>query len=345
LGCYVEGTGIGPFEGASVEIHDTGRVKVATGLSTQGQSHETVFAQVAAAQLGVSASDVDVTTGDTRLIGYGVGTFASRAAVVAGNAVRGAALTVREQAVELAARVLEAAPEDVELADGEARVKGSPGTGIGLGQLALMSNPVHHSYGPESEAAQSRLHAVHQPGGRSLATGRSPGLAAVEYFSPPGTAWASGMHAAVVEIDPATYELRILDYVIVHDCGKVLNPLVVEGQVVGAFAQGVGGALYERIAYDADGQIQNASFMDFLMPYATEVPVPEVVHMETPSPLNALGAKGAGEGGIMPVVAVLANAASEAIGTPVDRMPLSPLDIQRMLADHGGAAVPPKSSR
>jgi carbon-monoxide dehydrogenase large subunit len=203
---------------------------------------------------------------------------------------------------------------------------------------------VHHSYGPESEAAQSRLHAVHQPGGRSLATGRSPGLAAVEYFSPPGTAWASGMHAAVVEIDPATYELRILDYVIVHDCGKVLNPLVVEGQVVGAFAQGVGGALYERIAYDADGQIQNASFMDFLMPYATEVPVPEVVHMETPSPLNALGAKGAGEGGIMPVVAVLANAASEALGTPVDRMPLSPLDIQRMLAAVGGAAVAPKSS-
>jgi carbon-monoxide dehydrogenase large subunit len=147
-----------------------------------------------------------------------------------------------------------------------------------------------------------------------------------------------------VEIDPATYELRILDYVIVHDCGKVLNPLVVEGQVVGAFAQGVGGALYERIAYDADGQIQNASFMDFLMPYATEVPVPEVVHMETPSPLNALGAKGAGEGGIMPVVAVLANAASEALGTPVDRMPLSPLDIQRMLAAVGGAAVAPKSS-
>jgi CO/xanthine dehydrogenase Mo-binding subunit len=327
--CYVEGTGLGPFEGAAVEVHDSGRVTVATGLSTQGQSHATVFAQVAAAQLGVSPADVDVRTGDTRLIGYGVGTFASRAAVVGGSAVRQAALTVREQAVALAARALAADPADVELADGEARVRGAAGTGIPLGQLALMANPVHHAYGPASEEAQARLHALGHAGGAALRDGERPGLAAVEWFSPPGMTWASGMHAAVVEVDPATFELRILDYAIVHDCGTVLNPLVVEGQVVGGFAQGVGGALYERIAYDADGQIQNASFMDFLMPYATEVPAPAVVHMETPSPLNPLGAKGAGEGGVMPVVAVVANAASDALGAPIDRMPLSPLDVQR----------------
>ncbi|MGN6187721.1 MAG: aerobic carbon-monoxide dehydrogenase large subunit [Conexibacter sp.] len=343
IACYVEGTGIGPFEGARVEVHGSGRVTVATGLSTQGQSHATVFAQVTAEQLGVAPDEVDVTTGDTRLIGYGVGTFASRAAVVAGSAVHEAAQAVREQALQLAARALAADPADVELADGAARVKGAADPGIPLGRLALLANPSHHAYDAESEAAQAQRHAVHPPGGPALRDGERPGLVAVSWFSPPATTWASGMHAAVVEVDAATMELRILDYVIVHDCGTVLNPLVVDGQVIGGFAQGIGGAFYERIAYDADGQIQNASFMDFLMPYATEVPLPQVVHMETASPLNPLGAKGAGEGGVMPVSAVIANAVADALDTPVDRMPLSPVALQELLAGLSRSGSPSRA--
>ena len=164
-----------------------------------------------------------------------------------------------------------------------------------------------------------------------LREGASPGLNAVEYFSPQAGVFGFGMHAAVVEIDPDTCNLLIRRYVMVHDCGRVINPMVVEGQMLGGFAQGIGGAFYERLAYDENGQLQNASFMDFLIPYATEVPVPELIHMETPSPSNALGVKGVGEAGTIAVPAAVANAVSHALGRPVDRMPLSPLEVFEML--------------
>jgi len=329
LACYVEGTGLGPYEGAAINVLADGTVTVATGLGSQGQAHETVFAQVAADELGVDVAAVQVTTGDTRRIGYGVGTFASRAAVVAGNAVRQAAITVRRQAQELAARALEADPDDIELTDGVARVRGTRAE-VPLGQLAILANPLRYAFGAQAQAA-ARLARTLSVAGAALREGDAPGLNAVSYYSPPAGAYGFGMHAAVVEVDPDTCDLRVLRYVIVHDCGRVINPLVVEGQIHGGFAQGLGGAFYERLAYDETGQLLNASFMDFLIPYATEVPAPEIHHTETPSPVNPLGVKGVGEAGVIPVAAAIANALADALGKPIDRMPMSPLELFELI--------------
>jgi carbon-monoxide dehydrogenase large subunit len=331
LGAYVEGTGVGPYEGAAINVLGDGTVTVATGLSTQGQGHETVFAQIAADELGVDVERVQVTTGDTRRIGYGVGTFASRSAVVSGSAIHQTARSVRRQAQEFAARILEASADDIELVDGTARVKGSPGTAIPLGQLALVANPLRYAYGRGAAEAAVFARKAYASGDAPLRAGATPGLNATEYYSPRSGVFGFGFHAAVVEIDPDTCNLLIRRYVIVHDCGRVINPLIVDGQVQGAFAQGIGGAFYERIAYDETGQIQNASFMDFLIPYATEVPQPELFHTETPSPNNELGVKGVGEAGTIPVSAVVANAVADAVGRPVDAMPLSPLQLFAML--------------
>lgn len=331
IGAYVEGTGIGPYEGAAINVLGDGTVTVATGLSTQGQAHETVFAQIVADELDVDIERVQVTTGDTRRIGYGVGTFASRSAVVAGNAVKKAATSVRQQALEFAGRVLEADRDDVELVNGTARVKGSPQTAIPLGRLALVANPLRYAYGAEATEAAELARKAYASGDAPLPEGSTPGLNAVEYYSPRCGVFGFGMHAAIVEIDPDTCNLLIRRYVIVHDCGRVINPLVVDGQVRGGFAQGLGGAFYERIVYDDTGQIQNASFMDFLIPYATEVPEPELHHTETPSPNNELGVKGVGEAGVIPVSAVIANAVADALGRPIDSMPLSPWQLFDML--------------
>jgi CO/xanthine dehydrogenase Mo-binding subunit len=324
---YVEGTGIGPYEGAAVNVQVDGTVTVSTGLSSQGQGHQTIFAQIVSDQLGVPVERVRVRTGDTRGFGWGVGTFASRTAVVSGNAVHKAAAEVRRQAAELAARILEADPEDIELADGKVGVVGAPAQGVEIGQLAAIANPLRYAFGEESAQAALYTRRVYASQEVPLPDGTSPGLNATEYYSPASGVFGFGMHAAVVEIDEATCDVRILDYVVGHDCGRVINPVIVEGQMYGGVAQGIGGALYERMAYDEDGQLLNASFMDFLMPYATELPEPVLFHTETPSPNNALGVKGVGEAGTIPVAAAIANAISDAIGRPVDKMPISPSEL------------------
>jgi CO/xanthine dehydrogenase Mo-binding subunit len=331
FGCYVEGTGIGPYEGAVVKVHPDGTVTAATGLSTQGQGHETIFAQIAADQLGVDPAAVHVTTGDTRRIGYGVGTFASRSAVVAGNAIRKAASEVARQAAEVASDVLEAAPEDIELADGHVQVRGAPDTRIPLGQLAVIANPLRYAFGEQAQAAAQLAQRASSTGDRPLPDGRTPGLGTTQYFSPKSGVYGFGMHAAIVEVDGETQAVRILRYVVVHDCGRIINPLIVDGQIYGGLTQGIGGALYERLAYDADGQLQNASFMDFLMPYATEAVRPELHHTETPTPNNPLGVKGVGEAGVIPVSATITNAIADAIGRPIDRTPLSPVDLYELM--------------
>jgi aerobic carbon-monoxide dehydrogenase large subunit len=325
--CYVEGTGIGPYEGAVVKVNGDGTISVATGLSTQGQGHETIFAQIAADELGVGARDVQVTTGDTRRIEYGVGTFASRTAVVAGNAIRKAAAEVHRQAVELAADLLEAAPQDIELRDGHVRVRGVPGSAVPIGQLAVIANPLRYAFGEQAQQAAELAQRASASGDRPLPEGRTPGLAATEYFSPSSGVYGFGMHAAVVEVDPVTHAVAIRRYVVMHDCGRIVNPVIVEGQIVGGLAQGIGGALYEAIVYDDTGQPRNASFMDFLMPYSTETVPAAIVHTETPSPNNPLGVKGVGEAGVIPVAAAIANAISDALGRPVDRAPVNPSDL------------------
>jgi carbon-monoxide dehydrogenase large subunit len=305
LVCYVEGTGIGPFEGARVQVQASGRVTVATGVGTQGQGHYTAFAQIAAAELGVAVSNVEVVTGDTDRFHWGCGTFASRGAVVAGSAVHEAAKAVAAKARAVAARELAVAESEIALAGGAARVAGEPGRAIGLGELARRANPLRGA----------------------VAAGAEPGLEATRYFGPERGATAAGVHAMVVEVDPETCAVTIEKYAVVHDCGRVLNPLLLDGQVHGGVAQGIGNAFYEELVVDGAGQLLNGSFMDFLVPTALEVPRIEVAHRETPSPLNPLGTKGAGEAGAIPVGALFAQAVEDALDLPgleLLEIPLSP---------------------
>jgi carbon-monoxide dehydrogenase large subunit len=326
LAFYVEGTGVGPYEGAFVRVETNGKVVVATGLTTQGQGHETVFAQVAAAELGVPVDDVTVVTGDTRRFKYAVGTFASRAAVMSGNAVALAARKVRAKALRIAGEALEVDPGDLEVVDGTVRVRGVPDAEIPLATVAVLANPLRYAF--DEEAKRATQFAV--GGGTDappVAEDDEPGLEGSDYYSPIRSTFANGVHAAVVETDPDTAEVKILRYCVVHDCGRLINPRIVEGQIHGGVAQGVGGALYERLVYDDAGQLLNASFMDFLMPYASEVPHVETDHLETPTPLNPLGVKGAGEAGVIPGAAVFAAAIGDAEGLWIDRMPISPSEL------------------
>jgi carbon-monoxide dehydrogenase large subunit len=332
VACYVEGTGIGPYEGAHVRIEPSGKVFVATGLTTQGQGHQTTFAQIAADALGCAAADVSVVTGDTSRFNWGAGTFASRALVTSGNAVAVAAGKVRDKALRLAAELLEASPRDLELVDGVARVRGVPGRQLTLGALATVANPIRYAYG--KEAADAALRLVKPRQGAVLAADEEPGLEARGYYAPPQATFASGCHAAIVEIDVDTGEVTFEKYVVQHDCGTVVNPTIVEGQIHGGVAQGIGGALYEKLAYDEHGQLLAGSLMDFLMPTAAEVPDITIVHLETPSPLNPLGVKGVGEAGAIPVPALVAEAVDDALapfGVRVREMPLSPARIRELI--------------
>jgi len=326
LACYVEGTGVGPYEGAHIHVETSGRVKVAIGLTSQGQGHQTAFAQIVADELGVPFEDVEVVAGDTRRMPYAVGTFASRAAVMSGSAVALTARLVRAKALRIAADALEANEDDLELVDGLVRVKGTPAVNISLGTIAVLSNPLRYAFDEASKAATQ--FSVGDPGKPPVAEDDEPGLEGRDFYSPERSTFANGMHAVIVETDPDTAEIKILKYAVVHDCGSLINPMIVEGQIHGGVAQGVGGALYERLAYDESGQLLNASFMDFLMPYVTEVPESiDIDHLETPSPLNPLGVKGAGEAGVIPSAAVFASAIEDAEGIPIRAMPISPSDL------------------
>jgi CO/xanthine dehydrogenase Mo-binding subunit len=335
LACYVEGTGVGPYEGGHVEVDSSGRVHVSTGLTSQGQGHQTVFAQIVASELGVPIEDVQVTTGDTRRFGYAVGTFASRAAVMSGNAIALATRKLRDKALRIAGEALEADPRDLEIVEGVVRVRGNPQAAIPLRTVAVLSNPLRYAFDEETQRATQFASRV---GGAAdeppVPVGEEPGLEGKDYYSPVRSTFAAGMHAAIVEVDPDTAEVRILRYAVIHDCGRLINPMIVEGQIHGGVAQGVGGALYERMVYDESGQLLNASFMDFLMPYATEIPRIETGHLETPSPLNPLGIKGAGEAGVIPVSAVIAAAIEDAEGLVIAAMPISPDELYHLRLNH-----------
>ena len=307
LVCYVEGTGIGPYEGAKIQVQANGKVSIATGIGTQGQGHFTSFAQIAADQLGVEVRDIAVVTGDTDQFYWGAGTFASRGAVVAGNAVNEAAKAVRQKILKLAAEHFECAEEDLEIANGEVSVVGVPGQAIKLGALALKANPMRGAVRPGTE----------------------PGLESTQYFGPPSGTTANGAHAMIVEVDPQTFALKVLKYVVVHDCGTVINPLILAGQVHGGVAQGIGNAFYEQLVFDDEGQLLNASLADYLLPTALEVPNMEIGHTVTASPLNPLGIKGAGEAGAIPVGPLFAQAIEDALGLlpqgiELNEIPLSP---------------------
>ncbi|MGH7302384.1 MAG: molybdopterin cofactor-binding domain-containing protein, partial [Candidatus Rokuibacteriota bacterium] len=305
----VEGTAIGPYEGATVKLDLAGRVLVATGAINSGQGHETSFAQIAADALDVPLDWVTVVGGDTAAVPFGVGTFASRSAVTAGNSIVDACREVRAKLTRAAAALLEAAPEDVEIADGRVFVKGSPGSAIELARVVQASIPTFAKPGVAS-----------------------PDFEASAYHHVPTVTYASAVHVAQVEVDPATGRVRLLRYVVAHDCGRVINPTIVEGQVHGGVAQGVGGALFEEMVYDETGQLLTGSLMDYAVPKADDLPPIETVHLEFPSPRNPLGVKGLGEGGAISPPAAIANAIEDALAPFGVRITETPVTAARIVA-------------
>ncbi len=304
---FVEDTGLGPYEGVKVRVDPSGQVFVFSGASSQGQSHETTLAQIVADTLSVSLESVTVVPGDTAGLPHGVGTFASRVAVLAGSSAARAATEVRDKALAVAASQLEAAPADLTFEDGRIAVRGMPDRKLGLAEVATIASTPRPGYA--------------MPGGLE------PGLEATAYVPVPQSTYSSGAHAAVVEVDAETGAVRIVRYVAVDDCGTIINPAVVEGQIHGGVAHGIGNALLERVVYDAAGQLLTGTLMDYALPRAVDVPALEAHHVVTPSPLNPLGVKGAGEGGTLPAPAAIANAVADALrslGIELTEMPLTP---------------------
>jgi len=306
---YVEGTAIGPYEGATVKLDLTGRVLVATGAINSGQGHETSFAQIAADALGVPLDWVTVIGGDTAAVPFGVGTFASRSAVTAGNSIADACREVRTKLARAAAALLEAGPDDIEIEDGRVFVKGAPSSAVDIARVVQASIPTFAKPGVAS-----------------------PDFEASAYHHVPTVTYASAVHVAQVEVDTATGRVTLLRYVVAHDCGRVINPIIVEGQVHGGVAQGVGGALFEEMVYDETGQLLTGSLMDYAVPKADDLPLIETVHLEFPSPRNPLGVKGLGEGGAISPPAAIANAIEDALAPFGVRITETPVTAARIVA-------------
>ncbi len=302
---FTEGTGVGPFEGGRVTVRNNGKVTMVTGVGTQGQGHFTSFAQIVAEQLGVDVKDVFVVTGDTDQFHWGAGTFASRGATVAGSAIHAAAGNVRAKILKLASKVLEAPEEELELEGGQVRVADIPSRSISLGELAVIANPARGAVEPGTE----------------------PGLEATAYYGPPYGATASGAVGMIVEVDTETFLVKIKRFVIAHDCGTVVNPLIVDGQIHGGVSLGVGNSFFEKLAYDESGQLLNGTLSDYLLPRATDMPRIEIIHQSTPSPLNPLGIKGVGEAGAIPTPSAFVQAVENALQdyhVEILEAPLSP---------------------
>lgn len=312
ISSYVEGTGIGPFEGAVVRLDASGKVLVATGACSQGQGHETVYAQIVADALGVTPADVTIVGGDTAAIPFGVGTFASRSMVMAGNAIADASRLVRDKLMTAAASLLEASPQDLELEGGRIFVRGSADRALTF--PAIMQAGLPTFAGP----------------GRG-----EPVFEASSYASVPTVTFAHAVHVAVVDVDPETGAVKLIRYVVAHDCGLVVNPMLVDGQIHGGVAQGIGGGLYEAIRYDEAGQLLTGTLMEYHMPAAHEVPFIDTIHMESRSSRNPLGVKGVGEGGAISPPAAIANAVEDALqpfGIKITTAPVTPSLIRSLLS-------------
>ncbi|HEY6254482.1 MAG TPA: xanthine dehydrogenase family protein molybdopterin-binding subunit, partial [Xanthobacteraceae bacterium] len=316
IGNAVEATGLGPYESATARVSTSGKVTVYTGATPQGQSHKTTLAQIAADHLGLTPDDVTVVTGDTATTALGVGSFAARTAVNAGSSVHLAAQELSHKIKQFAADMMEAAEQDIVLEDGHAKIAGSD---------------------IKASFREIAVRAVGMPG-YSMAGGPTPGLEASSHFTPDQSTYSNGTHVAEVEVDIETGEVKILRYVVMHDCGHVINPMVVEGQVVGGVIHGVGNAFFERMLYDDQAQPVSTNFGEYLLPLATDAPDVEVLHMTTPSPLNPLGLKGAGEGGTIPAIAALLSAVENALAPFSVHIAEAPITPARIVALLGEAA-------
>ncbi len=321
LSTYVEICAMGPkgmWEYGKVQVEPTGKVTVLSGASPHGQGQETSFAQIVADELGVELDDITVIHGDTAVVPKGIGTFGSRATAVGGIAVYQAAQQVKEKARELASHLLEVDPDDLVFSDGRFGVKGVPKKRLTIKQIA-------------AEACQ--------PG--RLPKKMEPGLSAESQFEPSNFTFPFGAHICVVEVDPKTGSVEIKKYVAVDDCGKVINPLLVDGQIQGGIVQGMGQALYEEVIYDENGQLLTGSLMDYALPRAADLPRLHLARTETPTPVNALGIKGIGEAGTIGATPAVVNAVVDALApfgvTHID-MPLTAQKIWRLCQGKGAAA-------
>ena len=317
LGCVLEKAGLGPWEYARVEVDGSGRVVVYSGVAAVGQGIETTLAQVVAEELSVAAEDVTVVHGDSARVPFGIGGFASRGAAVALPAALEAARKVRDKIFQVAASLMEAHAGDLVLESGAVHVRGLPERAVTLRQLARAAVP-----GPP---------------------GMDPGLYAAHFFEAPKMTYPYGTHVAVVEVDLATGRVALRKYVVTYDIGRAINPMIVEGQIVGGLAQGIGGALLEELVYDDQAQPLTTTFMDYLVPTAMEMPEATIVKIleETPTPLNPLGVKGVGEGGSSGAGAAIANAVADALaplGVAIAELPLSPDRIAALLRARGAHA-------
>jgi aerobic carbon-monoxide dehydrogenase large subunit len=311
IGNYVEGTGLGPFEGVTVRVLPSGKVAVATGATNQGQGTRTTLSQIVAEQVGCRIEDIVMTIGDTGAIAQGVGAFASRQAVNAGCSALLAGQSVRTQLIALAARVLGVKESDIDLDNGQAVGQTGNKPIIGFGELARLAQGIP---------------------GVSLPVGQAAGLEHTAYFTPQQAAYCSGTHVVEVEVDVMTGGVKILRYTVAHDAGRVINPLIVDGQVQGGVAHGIGNALLEWMQYDENAQPLTTSFADYLIPMATDVPTCAIAHVETINPMNPLGVKGAGEGGTIPAPAAIIAAIEDAL-SPFDvHFAETPLTPERIVA-------------
>jgi aerobic carbon-monoxide dehydrogenase large subunit len=306
IGNYVEGTGLGPYEGVTVRVLPNGKVAVATGATNQGQGTRTTLGQIVADRLGCRFEDIIMTVGDTAAISQGVGAFASRQAVNAGSSAMIAGTAVRTQVIKLAAQTLGVPESDIDVEDGIAVARPGNRPSLTFRELARLAQGMP---------------------GFSLAAGQTPGLEHTAYFAPPQASYCSGTHLAEVEVDPMTGAVKILNYAVAHDSGIIINPMIVDGQIQGGVAHGIGNALLEWMRYDENGQPLTTTFADYLIPMATDVPTCKIVHVESPSPLNPLGVKGAGEGGTIPAAAAIIAAVEDALsefGIHFSETPLMP---------------------
>jgi carbon-monoxide dehydrogenase large subunit len=308
---YVEGTGLGPFEGVTVRVLPNGKVTVATGATTQGQGTRTTLSQIVADQLGCRIDNILITVGDTGAISQGVGAFASRQAINAGSSAMIAGENVRKQIIATAARALNVTESEIEVEDGKAIARAGNKPSLTFGELARLAQGMP---------------------GFSFAAGRTPGLEHTAYFTPPQASYCNGTHVAEVEVDPATGGVTLLRYTVAHDSGNIINPMIVDGQVQGGVAHGIGNALFEWMKYDAGAQPLTVTFQDYLLPAAPDVPGCAIEHVETPNPLNPLGVKGAGEGGAIPAPAAIIAAIEDALSPFAVRFTDMPLTPERIVA-------------
>ncbi|MEJ8574259.1 xanthine dehydrogenase family protein molybdopterin-binding subunit [Microbaculum marinum] len=309
---YVEGTGLGPYEGSKARVAADGRIEIASGAAPQGQGQKTILAQIAADAFGVPMEDVDVRVADTGIVPIGIGTFASRVTVNAGSSTHNASKSLRAKVIKFAALRLEVPEADIEIDSRVVRARGT-NRSVTLGELRQFANGMP---------------------GFTLPEGLEPGLETADWFSPRQATYCNGTHVAEVEVDADTGAVEIRRYVVAHDSGRLVNPMAVDGQIQGGVAHGIGNALFEHMHYDDEAQPVTTTLADYLLPMAPDVPDVEIVHMETPTPLNPLGVKGAGEGGTIPAAACIVAAVEDALrpfGARFSECPLSPQRIVEVI--------------